>query len=769
MLQRSINHHAGLPDVDHDRRHAPQHDAEADALMSMLRSVRRNLKMIAVVTVAGTVIAAAVVLGLTPKYRATVTVLVDSRQTKILQDAEVVGRPGTDNGAIESEVELLKSDRVMREVAQRLDLKNDPEFSGGNGILSLVKTAVVVPLRALFGNDGEDAETDELAGIVARLDKETDAKRRGLTYVIELNAWSQDPAKAARIANMFATVYLDNQLAAKADATQRASSWLASRSSEQKEKLEQSERALEAYKAKNGLFNPGGENLSDRQVSQLNDQLVDARARAAEARAKYERLRQVTPERLRSAAASPDVLQSQVVSNLRGQYADIVKQQAEREARYGAGHPMVVAGRAQLGRIEGQITQEIQRIVSSAKTEFEMAKSREASLEASLDELKARAAEFNQASIKMHELEREVEANRNLYEAFLSRAKQTAALNLQIPDSRIVSQAEPPPSPSFPRRGLSIALALIGSLGLGIALALARSAFGKGFRSSAEVETMLGLQPLASIPLVDGRFGAASLEGRTPGLRALAHRADGEATRRADGYAGRLAGLSLKRPNSPFAESIRALYLRLRRQASEGRIGVGIVVSALPHEGKSTVAANLARVAARAGEKVLLIDGDLRKPSVAAALGLSGEPGLAEVLAGESDLGASVKRDPASGLYVIGGMRAMSGTDVIRLLASGQMTGLMQQAREAFELVIVDTSPMLAAAEADVLVDLADFAVLVVASERTSRDAVLTMLSESPDLERKIAGVVLNGTSDDFRRYDRYGGYRGQRHDAIAG
>jgi exopolysaccharide transport family protein len=766
MLQRSIDHHPGFP-VAQDRRPAPR-DAEADALMSMLRTVRRSLKMIAVVTIAGTIIAAAVVFGLTPKYLATTTLLVDSRQTKILQDAEVVGRPGTDNGAIESEVELLKSDRVMREVAQRLDLKNDPEFNGGNGILSIVKTAIVAPLRALFGR-GEEGDKDELAGIVARLDKETDAKRRGLTYVIELNAWSEDPAKAARIANTFATVYLDNQLAAKSDATQRASTWLASRSSEQKAKLEQSERALEAYKAENGLFDPGGENLSDRQVSQLNDQLVDARARAAEARAKYERLRQVTPERLRSAAASPDVLQSQVVSNLRGQYADIVKQQAEREARYGAGHPMVVAGRAQLSRIEGQITQEIQRIVSSAKTEFEMAKSREASLEASLDELKGRAAEFNQASIKMHELEREVEANRNLYEAFLSRAKQTAALNLQVPDSRVVSAAEPPPNPSFPRRGLSIALAFIGSLGLGIAFALARSAFGHGFRSATDIESTLGLQPLVSIPLVDGRFGAASLEGRSPSLRALAHRADGEAAaERRNGDAGRLAGLSLKRPNSPFAESIRALYMRLRRQASEGKIGVGIVVSALAHEGKSTVAANLARVAARAGEKVLLIDGDLRKPSVAAALGLPDEPGLADVLAGDSDLGSSVKRDAASGLYVIGGVRPMSGTEVIRLLSSGQMTGLIRQAREAFELVILDTSPMLATAEADVLVDQADFAVLVVASERTSRDAVLTMLSESPDLERKIAGVVLNGTSDEFRRYDRYGD-RGGRQDAIAG
>lgn len=286
MLQRNISHHPDFPEPEHDRRHAPPRDAEADALMSMLRTVRRNLKMIAVVTIAGTTIAAAVVFGLTPKYLATVTVLVDSRQTKILQDAEVVGRPGTDNGAIESEVELLKSDRVMRDVAQRLGLKNDPEFNGGNSILSVVKSAVVVPLRALFGRGGGDGSTDELAGIVAKLDKETDAKRRGLTYVIELNAWSQDPGKAARIANTFAAVYLDNQLAAKADATQRASTWLTSRSSQQKERLEQSERALEAYKAENGLFNAGGENLVDRQVSQLNDQLVDARARAAEARAK---------------------------------------------------------------------------------------------------------------------------------------------------------------------------------------------------------------------------------------------------------------------------------------------------------------------------------------------------------------------------------------------------------------------------------------------------------------------------------------------------
>jgi exopolysaccharide transport family protein len=737
MLQRNIDHRPARL-----ARTAPQRDGEADALIGLLRTVRRNLKLILAVGVIGTLVATVIVLSITPKYKATVTVLIDSRQMKILQDADVVGRPGTDNGAIESEVEMLKSDALMRQVVQKLELQNDDEFSSA-GVLSVIKSALLLPFRAVLGRT---ASADPLAPVVRRLDKATDAKRRGLTYVIELNAWSQSSKKAATIANTFAQLYLANQLDAKADATTRASKWLQARAAEMRTRVAASEKALERYKAEAGLFDPGGENLSDRQISQLNEQLVDARAKTAEAKAKYEELKQVTPQRLRSAAASSDVLQSQVVSNLRAQYAEVSKDQAEREARYGSAHPMVVAGRAQLAVTERQITAEIRRIVASAKTDYEMAASRQDSLQSSLDDLKEKAAHYNQAAVKLHELEREAQANRQVFEAFLGRAKQTAEMSLQIPDSRVVSPATPPSSPSYPRRTLIIALAGFGSLGLGVALALARSAFGKGFRHSFEIESTLGLQPLASIPLV-GSEPARLLPAHIPTAPSSLHPGGDR-----NGIT-QLASFALDQPDSAFAESIRSLYLGLRRNSAGRKMGVLLVTSALPHEGKSTVAVNLARVAACAGDSVLLIDADLRKPSIASALHLDAGRNLADFLDGSTDIESLVNRDPTTGLYAIGGSRHVSGADALNLLSSDHMAALIQQARETFNLVVIDTSPLLAAADARVLIEQSDAAVLVVASESTSRDAVMTLLSESPDLEGKIAGVVLNGAAEEFSRY----------------
>lgn len=753
MLQRSIDHYSARLVPNGDRRESPPRDRETDALLGIVRTIRRNAKMIAVITLVGTCVGTAVIFSVTPKYLATVTILVDPRQTKVLEDAQVVGRPGTDNGAIESEVELLQSEKVTRQVVNKLHLVDDEEFNGSGGLLSLVKSTLLLPIRAIFGHDDSG---DPVTAVANRLDKETEAKRRGLTYVIELDAWSRNAEKAARIANTYAAVYLDDQLEAKSDATKRASDWLKGRTAEMKARLETSEKALETYKSENGLFDPGGENLSDRQISALNDQLVDARAKAAAAQAKYEQLKQVTPERLRSAAASPDVLQSPVVSNLRAQYADIAKQQAERESRYGAGHPMVAAGRAQLADTERQITAEIRRIVTSARTEYEMAKSRQESLEASLDDLKQKAAHFNQVAVKMHELEREAQANRDLFQAFLSRAKQTAEMNLQIPDSRVVSKATPPANPSYPKRALVIALAFFGSLGLGTALALARNAFGQGFRRSHEIEAALGLHPLASVPLVGAEFGRIRSHKRQVQLELLKpgeSRDIDRSERRSD--ARQLAALSIKAPDSAFAESIRTLYYGLRRQAAGRKIGVVLVTSSLPHEGKSTVVVNLARVAANAGDNVLLIDADLRKPAIASALNIDADRSLVDVLTGVSDLSTSVKRDPSSGLYAIAGANQASGADAIGLLTSEPMSRLIGRSREVFDLVVIDSSP-LSIADPHVLVEHADSVVLVVASERTSRDAVQTMLSESPELESKLAGVVLNGAVDDFDRYYRY-------------
>lgn len=760
MLQHSTDHHragfkTALP-VRLDRR-SPL-DAERELLDKMMRSLRRNLRLIVMITLIGTGAVTAVTFMLTPQYKAVATVFVDSRKTQLLKDREVVGGPSSDSGAIDSEAELLSSPALLHKVAERLDLINDDEFGRSSGIIGFIYKVTGAVRDFIFGED-EALKKDALARVVKRLDKKVETKRRNQSFVIDLTVWSRDNTKAARIANTLTDVYLEAQIEAKRAAVEKANQWLVQQAEELRKRVEESDRAYEKYKAESGLFDPGGEALSDRQIQQLNESLVDARAKAAEAYSKYEQLKQITPDKLRTAAASSDVLQSTVVSNLRGQYADVARKQAELTTRYGPRHPQVLTNKAELDRLSQQITEEIGRIVASAKNDYEMAKNRQESLEASLEQLKQHAGEFNQKSIKLHELEREAQANRDMYQTILARNRETAAqINMQLPDSRVVSPATAPLTPEFPKKALMIGLGFFGNLGLGIAVALARGTFNPGFSRVGELQSALGLRPLASIPLI----GSAPqrprlvmtrpdrlLPGSIANTQALARYAppNGSAASR------RLTNFILDQPDSVFAESFRSLRFAVKQAASYREMRVVLVTSSLPGEGKSTVSANLARTAAMTGDRVLLIDSDLRRPSLAATLNLARSPGLTGLLSGESDLNASRHFDKRTGLHIIAGTNRVSGSDAISLLSSENMKRLIRGARKKFDLVILDTPPLLPVVDSRLLMDQVDAVILVVASDETGRDAVEAALQETPGLEEKILGVVLNRSTNDFDRY----------------
>jgi len=733
------------------------HDTESEAISSLLRSVRRNIRVVVATTVIGTTIAAAVVFTITPQYKASVELLVDPRRTQLLKDREVVNGPGTDNGVIESEAEMLQSPALMRLVAERLDLQHDDEF-GSPGLIGRIKALILWPVRNLLGIGGGG---NPLAGVAGALAAAVDAKRRNLTYVIELTVWSRDAAKSARLANTIADLYIAAQIAAKRDTAKQITQWLNQRVDELRERVTASENAYEKYKAESGLFDSGGENLSDRQIQQLSEQLVQARAQAAQAQAKYEQLKQITPDKLQVAAASPDVLQSGVVSNLRGQYADTAKYAAELTTRYGPQHPKVQIAQSQLENLSAQITEEISRIVGSAKSEYEMAKSRQESLEASLNDLKQRAGEFNQAAIRLHELEREAQANRDLFQAFLSRAKETSAqLDMQLPDSRVVSAATAPTKPHYPSRTPLIGIAFFGSLGLGIGMALARAALAKGVRDAEDIKTLFGLYPLASIPLVEPPRGRPAIMSGALALRDLRLlrktpqvEPNDAGTSPTPALVTRLADIVVDRPDSPFAENVRSLCLMLKRAAREADSRVVLVTSALAGEGKSTVALNLARATAASGDRVLLIDGDLRRPSLAQALGIAESWGLTDILTGRSNLRGSVRRDLRTGLYVIAGQAGVSGNKALTLLSSSGMARLISMAREAFDHVVIDASPVLPIADTRRLVDCVDGVIMVVALEETPREAIAAALRNTPGLEERLLGVVLNKSIDDLDRY----------------
>jgi polysaccharide biosynthesis transport protein len=737
-------------------------EAEREALSAIVLSLRRNVRLIALITLIGSVsVAAVVTFLLTPQYKAVTTVLVDSRKTQVLKDGGVIGGPGTESAAIESEAEAIKSPTTLRKVAEDLHLDQDPEFIGSRGVVGWAKWMLISPFTSFFGSQHDAASADPLATATEALQKKVQASRLNLTYVIELSVWSKSSEKAANLANKIAEVYLAEQIEAKNATTRQATRWLNEEVDNMRTRLVASENAYEAYKADAGLFSPGGENLSDRQIGQLNEQLVMARAQAAEAEAKYEQLKQINADKLTSAAASPDVLQSAVLSNLRNQYADVARKRAELMTRYGARHPQVISVNAELNNLTHQIRDELERIVASARTEFEMAKSRQASLNASLEELKVSATAINQKTVKLRELEREVQANKGLFEALLARAKETSAqLTLQLPDARVLSVATVPLAPGYPRKSLMIGLGFFASLSAGLFAALLRGVFTEGFRRASDLQTAFGLHPLATIPLVEGKWtrplrGVEALSQRSayPKLARLVP--DPSAP-----DAQPLTDYVLKEPDSAFTESIHALHFALRQAAAERRMSVILITSALPGEGKSTVAANLGRAAAIYGERVLLIDADLRRPSLSADLGLPPSPGLVGLVRDGCEMHEVIQQDHASALHVMAGITRLSGTEALTLLASRELGEKLKTLRGLYDLILIDTSPLLPVTDPRLLVNLVDGIAFVVASEQTTRGAVRTALQETPGLEAKILGAVMNRVVDDFSRdYPEYRSY----------
>jgi polysaccharide biosynthesis transport protein len=730
----------------------------SDILATLWRALRRHAHAIVAIMLVGSTVATAAVLGITPQYKATALIMVDARRPQILKDQDLLGQPGpgTDSSIVESQVELLRSPALLRRVADTLDLVNNSEFSE-RGMVARIKRAILTWIGARGGREGEK---DDLAPIVDALSRQVDAKRHGLTYVIELSAWSRDPALSARMANVTAQLHLNDQIAVKRQLAQSADQRLSEHVANLRDRVTVSEKAYETYKAEHGLFDLGGEKLSDRQISQLNEQLIQARAKAAEARAKFEQLQKITPENLRDAAASPDVLQSSVIANLRGQYADAAKERAELVTRYGARQPQVRIINAKLRNVSAQISGEIQRIVASARTEYEVAKARQASLEHSLDELKEGAAGANQDAIRLHELEREATANRDLFRAFLGRAKELAAqLNMQLPDSHIVSTASAPNDPSYPRRSMIVGLAFFGSLGLGIAYALARDTLGGGFHRAKDIASLFDLPSVISIPFVASVHRRALTQNVLfGGIRQL-HRS-ATADRDDLKYSTRrqrcsLAAMAIEQPHSAFAERIRSLRFALRDTERGRETKTIMVTSPLPNEGKTSIAANLARATAAAGRHVLLIDADLRQPALAAALNLPDCGGLSAILEGRQNLVQVIQIDPLTGLSAIANSSPISGENAIAGLSSTQMKQLIERARESFDLVVIDAAPLVPVIDARFLVDQVDGVVLVVACEQTSRDVFATAFRETRGLARKVMAVALNKTIEE----DEYGRY----------
>lgn len=402
------------------------------------------------------------------RYAAFAQVLIDPNDLRVV-DNGLRGQSQlseTHVTQVENQVRILMSNNVVRRVVERFMLDRDPEFNGPPAF------DPVGVIRALLGSR-PSAHGDPAVDAMLTLKKRITSKRIDRTYVVDMSVWSYQPQKAVKLADALLDSFLEEQSAAHGEAARRASSSLNARLAELRERVQQAEQRVEEYKKANGIISSSGTLVQERQVTELNSQLVLARTRSAEAKARYDTIREVQRGR-GDPGAIGEAVGSATITALRTQLAEILRKEGEVNATLGPRHPAVIEIGSQARRIRRLIEEEVARIGAAARNDMERAQAQEATLAANLERLKASLEDTNEASVRLRELERDVQASRSVYEAYLVRTREVSEQErLDTTNIRIIAQPELPENRSFPPRNLLLLAGggmLGGMLGCGFAL-----------------------------------------------------------------------------------------------------------------------------------------------------------------------------------------------------------------------------------------------------------------------------------------------------------
>jgi succinoglycan biosynthesis transport protein ExoP len=716
-----------------ETQHAPALSAGAMSfdLNIAIATFRRRLRLFAAIALAVFVAVLLYTLQETPRYTATSQVMLDVRKEQVADMSAVLSGLPADSSVVDTEVEVLKSRSLAARVVKQLKLDQDPYFNpnaaGAKGVsswLPWIKKAVAP--TAAVGSIEAQRQNEK---VVDNLLEGLKVRRSGLTYLISVEYTHTDPAEAAKIANSFADLYLTEQLEAKFDATAKANEWLDTRVVELRDQLQTAEAAVQQYKIANNLMSAEGATLTEQEISGLNQQLASARAQQAESDARLN----IARSQLARGSTGEDVgesLNSPVVQQLRKQRAEQSAKVADMSGRYGDRHPDLLKAKRELADIDGQIQAEIRRIISNLEAQAQVARQRTGSMAGSVSQSRGALAGNNRASIKLNELERKAESVRTLYESLLARFKQTSnSQGIEQADARVVSRAKIPTSPSYPKPSLNLALGLVLALGAGAASVVLAEILMAGLFTEDEVERRIGLPYLGSVPLLSSALDDAKLaRGMSPPDYLLA------------------------KPLSTFAESFRKLRAAILFSKVGETIKVIAVTSSLPGEGKTTTTFSLARTLATSGANVVIVDCDLRQSAINRFLPEVPTQGLLEVLNGVCTLDQALIND-ASGAKVLA--LAKSAYTPRDVLGSPAMLKLLAELRERFEVVLLDTAPLLAIADTRILAPHADAVVMLARWKKTPVKAITAAIGLLQGRGVFLAGLAL--TQVDLKAQTRYG------------
>jgi succinoglycan biosynthesis transport protein ExoP len=717
-----------------------------DALTGSYRIIRRQLPIVIVVFLCCVALGLLYLFTADPKFTATGTMLLDTRKLQVMEQQSVLGELQVDAATVQTQVEVLKSENISLAVIRKLKLTEDPEFIGeGGGLVSTIIGFVTgqedEPPPSAFTLEKRALEKFEAQRTVTRL---------GLTYVMEVGFTSLDAEKSAKIVNTLVEAYVAEQLDAKYQAARRAGLWLLARINELRANATVAERAVVDFKEKHHIVDAGGKLISEQQLSEVNSQLIIARAATAEAKARLDRIRTVMTQDIVDASVT-DALKSEVIIKLRGQYLDLAQREAIFSQKYGSNHLATVNLRNQMREFKRSINDEMRKIAESYKSDYEIARARADSLEKSLASVVTQSQLTGQAQVQLKELESNKESARAIYDNFLHRYMEAVQQQDAIPisETRLISPATPPLKKSSPKTLLTLLIAIVAGGTVSFAVAYLREASDGVLRTTEQVEHNLHVNCLAMVPAI-----------KTPGApRPEKNDADsgtmGVNPPPADPV---LLRYVVDAPFSRFAEALRAIKIAADiNGALKSHKTIGFT-STLPNEGKSTLAANLAQLIADAGSSAILVDADLRSPTLSRSF-CPDAPGLIDAVLGTSSLESVVVTLPASRLHFLPAGATAKLPHTNEILASGALKNVMDALRSRYDYVIVDLSPVAPIVDVRATGHIIDSYVYVVEWGRTKIEIIERALTEAQTIYDQMLGVVLNRVDMSVQgRYERYHG-----------
>lgn len=689
-------------------------------LRDYLRVLHKNRWMILAVVAVMVIIVAITSFRTQPVYQATARLEINGETPDLSNLRELFWTMPTDEEFLQTQVRILQSHELAMQTVRGLRLHERPEFA----------------VRPPGKNNTPFTPREEVQTINAF---QAGLKVQWLrsSRLVEVSYEHTDPVLAASIVNTLADNYIENNFRKKYESTMQAQEWMAGQLRELKQKMEQSHEALVTYERNNQIFSLSeGQNVTIQKLGELSRELTLAESE------RISRESQVQLMKSRRLEDLPAVAQNGLIQSLQQRMAQLRDQYVEARTTYGPNYPKVAQLENQIAEVEANLERERRQVANRIESEYQAALRREQLLRRAMDEQKAEANVMNTKLVEYNLLKREYETNQQLYESLLQRLKEASvSASLRSNNIHVVDRARPPLSPIRPRKELNIMLSAVVGLVLGCVLALFNEYLDSSVKTPEEVEQLVNVPALGIVPAMN------SVNGHR--RRAL----PGTAVK-----AGTTELATVAQPHSVVSEAYRALRTSILLSTSKHPPQVILITSGQPREGKTTTALNLAITLAQRGDRVVLIDSDLRRPRVHRALHVSNESGLSSYLSGNraiDNLAQPVPKVP--NLFVIAA--GPTPPNPAELLSSEPVSTLLSELRRQFDFVILDSPPTITVADSMILAAHADGVILVAHGGVTTRESLRHTRKLLGNTSARIIGVVLNNVdvrSADYRYYYSY-------------